>query len=202
MNLSFHCVNQPFAFRETFMGVHELVTDALRKYSSIEDVPHLNSTNMNISLRTDHKTVNEILWSLFLKVNKGKAHMDPSFGNVALVKKIWEECSGKLEIRLNGLDYKMDEKFTEDCLNDTPFQRWHGSHANFREFFNAGDVVGQEVVDYFINVLPTLVDRPTYVQAGEACDYVNGKNTYLTFRREEDWKYLGECHYLGEVVPV
>ena len=202
MNLSFRCVNQPFAFRETFLGIHELVTDALRKYSSLEEAPVLTETNMNISIRTDHATANAILWKLFQKVHKGKSHMDPKFGNIALAKKIWEECSGKLEIRLNGLDYQMDERYEEDCRNDTPYERWNGSHATFTEFFNPGDIVGKDVVDYFINVLPPLVDRPTYVQAGEACNNVNGRNTYFTFRREEDWKYIGECHYLGETIPV
>ena len=68
----------------------------------------------------------------------------------------------------------------------------------FDEFFKPGDIVGNDVVEEFRNVLPPITDNRYLMQMGEPHSSVNGKSTYMTFSKEtEGWVYKGNC-FKGE----
>lgn len=60
-------------------------------------------------------------------------------------------------------------------------EQWKESRKPFDEFANAGDIVSEEIVNYFLEVVPPRTHRPNCVQCGEPIDIVNGKNTDTTF---------------------
>lgn len=86
---------------------------------------------------------------------------------------------------------------------------WYNSGLNrFEDFFFPGDKVAEDVVDYFINVLPPITYRGSLVQAGEeySCEPESNepgarwRATYTTFTRKgTQWIYAGNC-FRGETV--
>lgn len=77
-------------------------------------------------------------------------------------------------------------------------ESWYGSGLNFDDYCFPGDVVGEDVVDYFVNVVPPVTLRYDCVQAGEEHSYErddSGKYraTYTTFHRTGD----GRCRFDG-----
>lgn len=72
------------------------------------------------------------------------------------------------------------------------YKEWTGSLV---EYLKVGDVVDEEMYNHFLNVLPPLVNRSNFLQVSEPYDYVEGKNTYCTFERENGvWVFKGHCH--------
>lgn len=76
---------------------------------------------------------------------------------------------------------------------------WQKSDAlYFDEFVNVGDIVGEDVIDYFRNSVPPIIDKKYILQAGDPYSTVNGKSTYTTFTKEDEgWVYRGNC-FKGE----
>ena len=73
---------------------------------------------------------------------------------------------------------------------------WQESSAeNFESFFKPGDIVAQDVVDYFANIFPPIIYGSHMMQAGGAIDNINGRDTFTTFIKEnKNWKYVGNCY--------
>lgn len=68
----------------------------------------------------------------------------------------------------------------------------------FDDFFVPGDIVGEDVVENFRNVLPPTTDNCYLMQMGEPYSHIDGKPTYMTFTNTtEGWKYCGNC-FRGE----
>ncbi|MBQ8331100.1 MAG: hypothetical protein IJX94_01205 [Clostridia bacterium] len=84
-------------------------------------------------------------------------------------------------------------------------QSWHDSGlGTFNEYFLPGDTVAEDVVDYFMDIVPPVVLRKNLLQVGEAHNYEfdpeKGKmrSTFATFYKAEgEWKFAGYC-FLGE----
>lgn len=83
-------------------------------------------------------------------------------------------------------------------------ESWYGSGLNFDEYCFPGDMVGEDVVDYFVNAIPPVTLRYNCVQAGEeySCepdDSGKYRATYTTFHRTEDGRlcFDGYC-FKGE----
>ena len=81
---------------------------------------------------------------------------------------------------------------------------WHISGAeDFREYCFPGDEVSEEVVDYFLDILPPKSLSYGYLQVGEPYSYEEDecgkhRSTYSTFKKDGDkWMYVGEC-FVGE----
>lgn len=76
------------------------------------------------------------------------------------------------------------------------YKGWINSDADtIDKYLNPGDLVDEEMYNYFLNILPPLVLDKYYLQVGGACDYVSGNYTYVTFIFENgNWIYKGECH--------
>lgn len=74
-------------------------------------------------------------------------------------------------------------------------KQWHDSKMHFDKFAQIGDVVSEDIVDYFLNVLPPRTNRRDCVQCGEPVDTVNGRDTYVTFIcTSGQWTYEGDQH--------
>lgn len=77
------------------------------------------------------------------------------------------------------------------------YENWEGS---LDKYLKVGDKVDEEMYEHFLNVLPPLVNRTNMLQVSEPYDYVDGKNTYTTFTKENGyWTYRGNCHK-GETI--
>jgi len=75
------------------------------------------------------------------------------------------------------------------------FAQWHDSKKSLTEFLNIGEEVEQEIVDYFIEVLPPVTWTSTIVQCGEPYDSFgkNGAYRYITFEKVSKlWFYTGK----------
>ena len=75
---------------------------------------------------------------------------------------------------------------------------WYESSAkDFDSFFKPGDIVAQDVVEYFANILPPIIYGTHMMQAGGAIENINGRDTFITFiKKNKKWKYVGNC-YVG-----
>ncbi|WP_168121914.1 hypothetical protein [Paenibacillus sp. HB172176] len=79
------------------------------------------------------------------------------------------------------------------------------TYANWRgdldDYLQVGDEVDEEMVDYFLNILPPACWTSNLVQTGEPHHHIGGRATYSTFRREgSHWYYAGHC-YRGQETP-
>ena len=77
-------------------------------------------------------------------------------------------------------------------------ESWYGSGLNFDDYCFPGDTVGEDIVDYFVNVVPPVTLRYDCVQAGEEHssepdDSGKYRATYTTFHRTGD----GRCRFDG-----
>jgi len=75
------------------------------------------------------------------------------------------------------------------------YLQWSESRQVLSKFLQIGDIVDEEIEEYFLNVLPPITWNNNIIQIGEPCDNVEGKNTYSTLKRtSEGWIWAGECH--------
>lgn len=78
---------------------------------------------------------------------------------------------------------------------------WKKSNAkSFDDFFKAGDIVGEDVVNYFSDIVPPITFYDDFIQIGEPYDEKidfednKWKNIYATFEKEgKYWIYKGNC---------
>jgi hypothetical protein len=74
---------------------------------------------------------------------------------------------------------------------------WKGDLGSY---LNIGDIVDEEMFNYFLNVLPPACWTSRILQIGEPNSHVNGKATYSTLEKTSDgWVFRGSC-YRGETV--
>lgn len=79
------------------------------------------------------------------------------------------------------------------------YSDWKG---DLGRFLNIGDLVDEDFVEYFINVLPPACMTGEVIQIGEPHSHVNGKATYPTLKKTSDgWIYAGHCHR-GETINL
>lgn len=77
------------------------------------------------------------------------------------------------------------------------------SEHGMDSYFHTGDPVGQDVVDYFVNVVPPATNREHLMQIGSPYDSRMGEDgrlhpTFATFAKEDgSWRYAGHC-FRGE----
>ena len=112
----------------------------------------------------------------------------------------------------NGDDFKLTGQQQLDILELVAAERrkitsgieiktmesWYGSGLNFDDYCFPGDTVGEDVLDYFVNVVPPVTLRYDCVQAGEEHssepdDSGKYRATYTTFHRTGD----GRCRFDG-----
>lgn len=78
------------------------------------------------------------------------------------------------------------------------YEQWGRSGQSLDKYLQVGDIVDQEMVNYFINcVLPSMF-TDDLIQLGEPYDHINGKPVFPTLKKTlEGWMYMGNC-YKGE----
>ncbi|MBD7916423.1 hypothetical protein H9660_14865 [Clostridium sp. Sa3CUN1] len=81
------------------------------------------------------------------------------------------------------------------------YKEWKG---DITDYLNINDIVDNEIIEYFRNVLPPKTDNSYMLQGGEAYDHVlddkanKYKAIYITFNNENgNWIYKGIC-FIGE----
>ncbi|UOE58230.1 hypothetical protein IRB79_26755 (plasmid) [Cytobacillus oceanisediminis] len=80
------------------------------------------------------------------------------------------------------------------------FLGWKGS---LYQYLNVGDLVDEDMVSYYRNVIPPVTDRSHCIQMGEPYSSFDGKNTYSTLKKTEyGWIYAGNCHHGETEEPV
>lgn len=85
-------------------------------------------------------------------------------------------------------------------------ESWHESGlGDFGEYFRIGDEVTEELVDYFMDLLPPAYMGYGMLQVGEPYSHENDpetgkyRATYTTFIKSDGkWRYVGECFYKQE----
>ena len=84
------------------------------------------------------------------------------------------------------------------------YSAWGESRQSLDHFLVIGDVVDQEMADYFVNVLPPVSMSGLLVQIGEPVKDVAGRPTYATLRRNSarQWVYAGNCHRGASAEPA
>jgi hypothetical protein len=75
---------------------------------------------------------------------------------------------------------------------------WHESRLDLGKYLQVGDVVSEDMANYFIEVLPPATFRETMIQIGEPNDHIRGRATFATiYKKSGDWVWAGFC-YRGE----
>jgi hypothetical protein len=73
---------------------------------------------------------------------------------------------------------------------------WRESNLDLSHYLQIGDVVDEEMADYFLCVLPPACYTSKLIQIGEPYSHAGGAETYSTIERTADgWVYRGHCHH-------
>lgn len=94
-----------------------------------------------------------------------------------------------------------ERKRITDSYTVKTYEGWHQSGLpTFEDYCKPGDMVDEEMVDYFVNVVPPVLMRSTCTQAGEPFTHERAgdgsyKPTYTTFHRVSKglWRFDGYC---------
>jgi hypothetical protein len=73
-------------------------------------------------------------------------------------------------------------------------QQWNESNLELSKFLKIGDIVDQDIADYFIEVLPPTTMNSSIIQIGEPYDHngENGRARYDTLQKKDgQWVYIG-----------
>ena len=71
-------------------------------------------------------------------------------------------------------------------------QGWDESKQNLTDYLQVGDEVDDDIVDYFIEVLPPQIQTPSVIQIGEPYDNTPEGDTYTTIKKvASKWVYAG-----------
>lgn len=97
-------------------------------------------------------------------------------------------------------NYYAAKEYYDKCITKT-MKDWHESKiGSFDQFCKPGDIVGQDIVDEFVNSLPPVTQHSNFVQTGEPYSHELDKEdnkfkaTYTTFEKEQgNWVYKGNC---------
>lgn len=75
------------------------------------------------------------------------------------------------------------------------YKGWGNSTAKtIYEYLAVGDEVDEEMIDYFRDILPPATISTFILQVGEASDHIDGRATFMTFKKENGkWIYKGDC---------
>lgn len=93
------------------------------------------------------------------------------------------------------------KKYFDDYINVKTMNEWKQSDKNdFSDFCKVDDKVSEDIINYFRDVMPPIIDRNNLLQVGEPYSHKLDKQdnkfkpTYITFEKEENfWVYKGDC---------
>ncbi len=102
--------------------------------------------------------------------------------------------------RIEILEFiKAERQKLIDMYTPKTYKGWRSTHLNFDDYCFPGDIVDDEIVDYFVDCLPPKMLRGSCTQCGEP--YGTGEdengvfgNTYITFsKHDRRWVFDGYC---------
>lgn len=115
-------------------------------------------------------------------------------------------CQDGSSVRLSNKQFMELLQFLKaartQMISETPktLEGWQSTGLNLEDFLSIGDEVDEDMVDYFINVVPPLVHFSSLIQvsepfSSEKADDGVYRNTFITFHREKDghWHFAGAC---------
>lgn len=74
-------------------------------------------------------------------------------------------------------------------------KQWRESKKPLSEFLHVGDVVDDEMFDYFLEVLPPATWTADCLQIGEPYAHIDGRPTFSTLEKiGGQWVYMGNKH--------
>lgn len=77
-------------------------------------------------------------------------------------------------------------------------KEWDISGKTLTDYLDIGSEVDDNIVDYFIGVMPPIITNieKRIIQIGEPFDNIDNGYTYATISKNKDgvWKYKGTCH--------
>lgn len=111
-----------------------------------------------------------------------------------------KENEGEYYFRIFDNYDKAKEEY-ELYVRTKTMKDWHKSKVgSFEQFCKPGDIVGEDIVNEFLNSVPPITHREKFVQAGEPYSHEldrednKFKATYTTFEKEDaHWIYKGNC---------
>ena len=120
-------------------------------------------------------------------------------------KKIIKENNFKFETNIEKTYIELDEPTLDDNISDIDRIERHISNTKaITEFLNINDIVDNEIIEHFRNVLPPKTDTSYMLQCGDAYDHIlddktnKYKGVYITFNKENgNWIYKGVC-FIGD----
>jgi hypothetical protein len=76
------------------------------------------------------------------------------------------------------------------------YAEWAESRLPLDMFLAVGDVVDEEMVNYFVSVMPPAYMSSWLIQIGEPNSHVEGKATFATISNSspKGWVYNGNCY--------
>lgn len=83
------------------------------------------------------------------------------------------------------------------------YAEWADSRLPLDKFLSVGDVVDEQIVNYFVDVMPPAYMSSWLIQIGEPNAHVDGKATFATISKSspEGWVFKGNCFHGSNVVP-
>jgi len=72
--------------------------------------------------------------------------------------------------------------------------QWNESKRDLSDFLSIGDLVSEDIADYFLSVLPPVTWTKNAIQLGEPSNFnASGKLTFLTLEKTDSvlWRYTG-----------
>lgn len=72
-------------------------------------------------------------------------------------------------------------------------EQWNGSKMNLTDFLKVGDIVSEDIQDYFIETLPPETYTSNIIQLGEVYTHDNnGTPFFITLEKVQGvWTYTG-----------
>ena len=100
--------------------------------------------------------------------------------------------------------FNLFEKAIHKIFNLKKIKTYKDWKGEITEYLDINDIVDNEIIEHFRNVLPPKIDTSYTLQGGEAYDHIlddktnKYKGIYITFNKENsNWIYKGIC-YIGE----
>lgn len=100
--------------------------------------------------------------------------------------------------------FNLFEKAIHNIFNIKKIKTYKELKGDITEFLNINDIVDNEIIEHFRNVLPPKTDTSYMLQCGDAYDHIlddktnKYKGVYITFNKENgNWIYKGVC-FIGD----
>ena len=142
--------------------------------------------------------IKEEVYKIF-QVNEGTAWCIEA-NTLAEAKEIAKKYKGHIVIK-KGLKIVAEFNNLDDVKT---MNNWRTSDLEFKDFAKVGDIVDEDIVNWFAECVPPIMYNSDLIQCGEVYGHRDNprtgrfEGTYITFAKVDDkWIYKGHC-FFGE----